>query len=81
MMSKDGYLGDDVGHWHSHLMFYIPKTDISSWGANLPGSPVVVDDEHRKIPEQEVTFLVPVSHWSDGSLAPASGHAAEGGDK
>ena len=81
MMSKDGYLSDSAGHWHSHLMFYIPGSDISSWGANLPGSPVVVDDEHRKIPEQEVTFLVPVSHWSDGSLAPASGHAAEGGDK
>lgn len=81
MMSKDGYLGDDVGHWHSHLMFYIPTTDISSWGANLPGSPVVVDDEHRKIPERQVIFLVPVSHWSDGSSAPASGHAAEGSDK
>lgn len=81
MMSKDGYLGDDVGHWHSHLMFYIPGTDISSWGANLPGSPVVVDDEHRKIPEQQVIFLVPVSHWSDGSFAPVAGHAAEGGEK
>jgi hypothetical protein len=81
MMSKDGYLGDDVGHWHSHLMFYIPGTDISSWGANLPGSPVVVDDEHRKIPEQQVIFLIPVSHWSDGSSAPTAGHAAEGGDK
>jgi hypothetical protein len=81
MMSKDGYLGDDVGHWHSHLMFYVPATDTSSWGANLPGSPVVVDDEHRKIPEQQVTFLVPVSHWSDGSFAPTSGHTAEGGDK
>ena len=81
MMSKDGYLGDGVGHWHSHLMFYISGTDISSWGANLPGSPVVVDDEHRKIPEQQIIFLVPVSHWSDGSFAPAAGHAAEGGDK
>lgn len=81
MMSKDGNLGDGVGHWHSHLMFYIQGTDISSWGANLPGSPVVVDDEHRKTPEQQITFLVPVSHWSDGSLAPAAGHSAEGTDK
>lgn len=78
MMSKDGYLSDDAGHWHSHLMFYIAGTDTASWGANLPGSPVVVDSEHRKIPEQQVIFLVPVSHWSDGSLAPAAGHAAEG---
>ncbi|HEY4212186.1 MAG TPA: hypothetical protein VGM84_11940 [Steroidobacteraceae bacterium] len=77
MMSKDGYLSDDAGHWHSHLMFYIAGTDTSSWGANLPGSPVVVDDEHRKIPEQQIIFLVPVSRWSDGSFAPAAGHAAE----
>jgi len=80
MMSKDGYLGDAAGGpWHSHLMFYIPGTDISSWAANLPGSPVVVDDSHHKIPERQVIFMVPVSHWSDGSLAPAAGHAAEGG--
>lgn len=76
MMSKDGYLGDKVGHWHSHLMFYVARTDISSWGANLPGSPVVVDDEHREIPEQQTIFLVPVSHWSDGSPAPAADHGA-----
>ena len=81
MMSKDGYLGDGVGHWHSHLMFYIQGTDTSSWGANLPGSPVVVDDEHRKIPEQQIIFMVPVSHWSDGSLAPPAGHPAEGADR
>ena len=82
MMSKEGYLGDAAGGpWHSHLMFYVAGTDTAGWGANLPGSPVVVDDEHRKIPEQQVIFLVPVSHWSDGSLAPAAGHAAEGGGK
>jgi hypothetical protein len=62
-------------------MFYIPGTDISSRGANLPGSPVVVDDEHTKIPEEQVIFLVPVSHWSDGSFAPEAGHKPEGGDK
>jgi hypothetical protein len=81
MMSKDGYLSDEAGHWHSHLMFYVSGSDASSWGANLPGSPVVVDDEHRKIPEQQIIFLVPVSHWSDGSLAPAAGHPAGDKDK
>jgi hypothetical protein len=82
MMSKDGYLGDAAaGPWHSHLMFYIPGKDPSSWGANLPGSPVVVDDQHLKTPEQQVIFLVPVSHWSDGSLAPEAGHAAQDGGK
>jgi hypothetical protein len=69
MMSKDGYLGDDVGHWHPHLMFHVPKVAGSTWGANLPGSPVVLDD--REVPEPETMFLVPVSRWSDGTTATA----------
>ena len=68
MMSKDGYLGDGQGHWHSHLMFHVPKAAAASWGANLPGSPVVLDD--REVPEPETIFLVPVAHWSDGTAAP-----------
>jgi hypothetical protein len=68
MMSKDGYLGDAVGHWHSHLMFHVPKAAAASWGANLPGSPVVLDD--REVPEPETIFLVPVARWSDGTAAP-----------
>jgi hypothetical protein len=69
MMSRDGYLGDTAGHWHSHLMFHVPKADAASWGANFPGSPVVVDE--REIPEPETIFMVPVGHWSDGTAAPA----------
>jgi hypothetical protein len=68
MMSKDGYLGDAQGHWHSHLMFHVPKAAAASWGANLPGSPVVLDD--REVPEPETIFLVPVAYWSDGTAAP-----------
>jgi hypothetical protein len=68
MMSKNGYLGDAVGHWHSHLMFHVPKVAAASWGANLPGSPVVLDD--REVPEPETIFLVPVARWSDGTAAP-----------
>jgi hypothetical protein len=68
MMSKDGYLNDDAGHWHSHLMFHVPKVAAATWGANLPGSPVVLDD--REVPEPETIFLVPVAHWSDGTAAP-----------
>src|SRR5580698_484823 len=41
MMSKDGYLNDRDGHWHPHLMFFLPLTDPSNWGANLPGSQVI----------------------------------------
>jgi hypothetical protein len=69
MMSKDGNLGDDQGHWHSHLMFHVPKASAATWGANLPGSPVLLDE--RPTPEPQSIFLVPVSHWSDGSDAPA----------
>jgi hypothetical protein len=68
MMSKDQYLGDAGGHWHSHLMFHVPKTPAASWGANVSGSPVVLDD--REVPEPETLFLVPVAHWSDGTEAP-----------
>jgi hypothetical protein len=67
MMSKDGYLGDDAGHWHSHLMFHVPKAAAVTWGANLAGSPVVLDE--RELPEPQTVFLVPVAHWSDGTAA------------
>ena len=68
MLSNDGYLGDSVGQWFPHLMFHIPKTDAASWGANLPNSPVVLDN--RLVPEPETMFLVPVGKWSDGTAAP-----------
>jgi hypothetical protein len=69
MMAKSQYLGDSGGHWHPHLMFHIPKIDGSTWGANLPGSPVVFNDQFTDMPEPEVIFFVPVGHWSDGSPA------------
>jgi hypothetical protein len=69
MMAKDGYLGDGAGHWHPHLMFHLPKTAGASWGANLPGSPVVLNDEFTDVPEPETIFMVPVGHWSDGTDA------------
>ena len=68
MMSKESYLNDKVGHWFPHLMFHIPKTDGASWGANLDGSPVVLDP--RLVPEPETIFFVPVGKWSDGTAAP-----------
>jgi len=69
MMSKDQYLGDDGGHWHPHLMFHLPRMGAASWGANLDGSPVVLDTDHHEGPEPETIFMVPVGHWSDGSSA------------
>ena len=72
MMSKEGYLPDAEnagGHWHPHLMFHVPKVAGATWGANLPGSPVIVDD--RETPEPQTIFMVTVSHWSDGTTAMA----------
>ena len=70
MLAKGGYLGDSNGHWHPHLMFHIPNGSAASWGANLPDSPVLMIPPG---PEPETIFLVPVSHWSDGTLADDSG--------
>lgn len=73
MMSRDQYLGDGpaAGHWHSHLMFHVPKAAAATWGANLPGSPVVFDKSHQEVPEPQTIFFVPVGRWSDGTAAPA----------
>jgi hypothetical protein len=72
MMSKDGYLGDEVQHWHPHLMFHLPRTAALSWGANLSDSPVLLDDRFAEGPEPETIFMVRVDHWSDGTPVEAS---------
>ncbi|HEY1792877.1 MAG TPA: hypothetical protein VGG34_08155 [Opitutaceae bacterium] len=69
MMARNGYLGDDAGHWHPHLMFHIPRAGGATWGANLPGSPVVYNDQYTDMPEPETIFFVPVGRWSDGTPA------------
>jgi hypothetical protein len=76
MMSKNQYLGDGPGHWHSHLMFHLPRMGGASWGANLDGSPVVLDTNHHEGPEPETIFMVPVGHWSDGTPAMSDDSAA-----
>jgi hypothetical protein len=66
MMSKQGYLSDDAGHWHPHVMFYLAHTDGSAWGADLAGSPIFAAQSD---PEPVTTFFIPVSKWSDGTSA------------
>lgn len=71
MMSKQGYLSDRDGHWHPHLMFFLPPMDPASWGAGLPDTPVV----GFKITEDRLTlFLIPVGQWSDGTVDPQTEH-------
>jgi hypothetical protein len=64
MLSRQGYLSDRDGHWHPHLMFFVPLTDAVTWGADLPGSPILASDD----PQDRLTvFLIPVAKWSDGT--------------
>jgi hypothetical protein len=64
MLSKQSYLSDSGGHWHPHLMFFVPPTEADTWGADLAGSPVLAAND----PEDRMTvFMVPVSKWSDGT--------------
>jgi hypothetical protein len=71
MMSKQGYLSDRDGHWHPHLMFFTPLTDAGAWGADLPGSPIFA---FKNTGEHTTVFLVPVTHWSDGTPASTETH-------
>jgi hypothetical protein len=69
MMSKDAYLTDNGGHNLAHLMFYTPPLDGQAWGADLPKSPVMLIPQFKDAQPIDV-FIVPVSKWSDGSIAP-----------
>ncbi len=66
MMSKQGYGGDSVEHWPSHLMFYFSQTDPAIWGAGLPGSPIIAMSDAQ---EHVTTFVIAVQRWSDGTEA------------
>jgi hypothetical protein len=67
MLAKQGYLGDTAGHWHPHLMFFLPTSTNLDWGANLAGSPVLSNTGN---PEPITVFFIPVLMWSDGTPGP-----------
>ena len=48
-------------------MFYTPLMDGKNWGADLPKSPVIL--QQKGPPEPFNIFLVPVGKWSDGTPA------------
>ena len=71
MMSKQQYLNDQGASWYPHLMFFVSGDAAKSWGADLPGSPIMAADD----PEERTTILmVWVGNWSDGALAPPIAH-------
>jgi hypothetical protein len=69
MMSPQGYLNDEARHWVPHLMFYVPLTDGKSWGADLPGTPVMMNPQFQGL-EPITEYMIPVLTWSDGTAAP-----------
>jgi hypothetical protein len=71
MMSKQGYLNDRAGHWHPHLMFFLPLTDLAVWGAGPPDAPVLGDTDAL---DRFTLFLIPIGQWSDGSADGMNGH-------
>lgn len=67
MLSKRQYLTDEGKNWHPHLMFFVSGDAAKSWGADVPGSPVMAAND----PEERATiFMVWVPTWSDGTPAP-----------
>jgi len=65
MLSRQGYLNDRGGHWTPHLMFFVPQTEARTWGANLPGSPIMASEDAQ---DRLTVFLIPVAKWSDGTV-------------
>jgi len=69
MMSKQGFLDDQAGHWIPHLMFYT-ATNVD-WGADQTGSPIMLNPQFRGAPEPVNVFMIPAGKWSDGTAAPS----------
>ena len=67
MMSKHQRLNDSAGHWHPHLMFYVPLGEAKTWGAGEPGSPIYVAPRFNGAPEPVTELIIVVSEWSDGT--------------
>jgi hypothetical protein len=52
-------------------MLFLPRMDALTWGADLPGSPILATDD----PQDRLTvFLIPVARWSDGTADPTVEH-------
>jgi hypothetical protein len=74
MMSRQQYLGDSGKSWMPHLMFHVPTSAAAAWGANLPGSPIILDTGHKVVPEPQTIFMTPAAKWSDGTPFAAGDH-------
>lgn len=66
MLSKEGHVNDEAGHWHPHVMFWGPPGPGSDWGADVTGSPIFSDSADVM---PFTIYAIPVRKWSDGTLA------------
>jgi len=71
MLSRQQRLTGAPGPWKPHMMFHVPMAQAQAWGANLPGSPIMLDTDHKPGPEPESVFMMAATAWSDGTSAPA----------
>ena len=67
MLSKQQRINDSAGHWHPHLMFYVPLGEAKTWGADEPDSPIFVAPRFNGAPEPLTELIVVVTQWSDGT--------------
>ena len=77
MMPRQGQLGDAVGHWRPYLMFYSARSAGADWGAELPGSPVLLNPPFQGAPEPLAKFIVRVPDSSDDAPTMASAVTVE----
>jgi hypothetical protein len=71
MLSKEQYIQDPQdgaeARWYPHVMFFVPATEASNWGANVRGGPIFSTTSSL---EPITIFFVVAPRWSDGSLGP-----------
>jgi hypothetical protein len=69
MLSKEGYLNHARGPWQPHVMLFVARNQVASWGTlvnNAANSPVDSVDRTG----ESTLIMIPVLMWSDGSPAP-----------
>lgn len=71
MLSKYQYINDPTpagpAKWFPHVMFFVPATDGTPWGANVPAGPVFSSTSDA---EPITTYFLVVPRWSDGTPGP-----------
>jgi hypothetical protein len=60
MWSADQNLGQGIGHWHPHMMFFLPDYDNTMVGGNAFGSPLPQLSDDAGTPFSVV--VIPVDH-------------------